>query len=200
MAGPATERPAPERPPGGPLSSRPRRRSTPRITRAITSPPAPRPPWAPHRAWQVCAWARAGGCVRCLSPGVGREESAASSWGAGYILCLGVCVSGGFLEVFLEEAVSQPGFQSQHGRGLGGRTAVIMLCEGEGQRGPSEATEGHWVKQAPVGTPNHSHVGVRAPHRRYLSTNCMLRDVSVKGVGFSHPLQGSFWGSTKGRG
>lgn len=79
-------------------------------------------------------------------------------------------------------------------------TAVIMLCEGEGQRGPSEATEGHWVKQAPVGTPNHSHVGVRAPHRRCLSTNCMLRDVSVKGVGSSHPLQGSFWGSTKSKG
>lgn len=68
VAGLATERPAPERPPGGPVSSRSRPRSTPRITRAITSPPAPRPPWAPHRAWQVCAraGAGAGGCVQGL--------------------------------------------------------------------------------------------------------------------------------------
>ena len=56
-AGPASREPepAPDHAAGGPISP-PSRRSTPRITRAITSPPAPRPPWAPLRAWQVCVW------------------------------------------------------------------------------------------------------------------------------------------------
>lgn len=51
-------------------------RSTHRIIQAITSHPAPRPPWVPPRAWQVCVgcWGR-GGCVWCLQPGVGREGS-----------------------------------------------------------------------------------------------------------------------------
>lgn len=62
--------PAPDHAAGGPISP-PCRRSTPRITRAITSLPAPRPPWAPLRAWQVCVrcWGGEGGCIRYPGPG-----------------------------------------------------------------------------------------------------------------------------------
>lgn len=61
-------------------------RSTPRITQAITSPPAPPPPWAPHRAWQVCAgyWGRGPGLVTAALVG----------WGAGPTICLSSCSHG----------------------------------------------------------------------------------------------------------
>lgn len=50
--------------------------------------------------------------------------------------------SGGFLEVFLAEAVSQPGFQSQHGRGLGDRTQQSCCVRARGRGDPARPGRG----------------------------------------------------------
>lgn len=120
--------------PGGPfLSPCPCCRSTPQITQAITSHPAPQPPWAPHRAWQVCAacWGREAVAVSA-APGVGGGKqdrpppSAPGSFPGG----------GG---------IQASALRSQHRQRPGSRARQSMWCELERRWDPA----GAWGIQEP---------------------------------------------------
>lgn len=139
-------------------------RSTPQITQAITSLPAPPPPWAPHRAWQVCAgcWGRGSGLVTATPVG----------WGARPTTCLSSCS----YDCLPGCRGGQPGGAGSHKVAKAGRECS-MHCRGRGiQQRPG----------VPKSQSRHGCVGVYSPlrllvrHTLYASCCVMQRDSSPR--------------------